>query len=138
MTDAAPAAMTAIVHSGAILILARLLLTFVFWSDALFQLAGFSHYSEALERFRLRPGWAFNVATIVLKIAASAMIVLDYHTWPAIFALSGFTLLTIPITHAFWTKTGEQAMQSRNFAMEHISLIGGLLLAGLLSRGGGL
>ncbi|MFX9181146.1 DoxX family membrane protein, partial [Acinetobacter baumannii] len=84
------------IHSSAILILARLLLTFTFWSDALFQLAGFRRYSKALERFNLRPGWAFNVATIFLKIAATAMIVLDYHTWSAVFVLSVFTVLTIP------------------------------------------
>lgn len=43
MNDAAPAAMTAIVDSGAILILARLLLIFAFWPDALLQLAGFRY-----------------------------------------------------------------------------------------------
>jgi transmembrane protein len=48
------------------------------------------------------------------------------------------TLLTIPIAHAFWSKSGMVAFNARNFAMEHISLIGGLLLAGLLSHAVGL
>lgn len=32
----------------------------------------------------------------------------------------------------------EQAMQAKNFTMEHVSLIGGSFLAGMSSRGGGL
>lgn len=137
MNDAAFPAMSALLHSSGFLLLARVLLTFVFWSDALLQLAAFRAYSQALERFRLRPGWAFNAATMIFKLAASLMIVLDYHAWTAVIALSVFVLLTIPIAHAFWAKSGADAFNARNFALEHISLIGGLLLAGLLSQGGG-
>lgn len=130
--------LTTLDQSGGVLLLARLLLTFAFWMDALFQLVAFRAYSAALEQFRLRPGWAFNIGTTIFKITASAMIVFDRQAWVAVIALSVFTLLTIPIAHAFWAKTGEPAMHARNFAMEHISLIGGLLMAGLLSHGGGL
>lgn len=137
MSQSVSAALSALAHSSGFLLLARLLLTFAFWSDALFQLAAFDAYSKALERFRLRPGWAFNGATMVFKLAASLMIVSDYHAWVAVIALSVFVLLTIPIAHAFWAKSGEAAFNARNFAMEHVSLIGGLLLAGLLSQAGG-
>lgn len=138
MSDAFLTAMSASIHSTGFLLLARLLLTFVFWSDALLQLTAFGVYSKALERFRLKPGWAFNVATMILKLVASLMIVLDYHAWIAVIALSIFVLLTIPIAHAFWAKSGQEAFNARSFAMEHVSLIGGLLLAGLLSHGSGL
>ncbi|OLP62029.1 hypothetical protein BJF93_07880 [Xaviernesmea oryzae] len=133
MSQADFPALFAMAHSSAVLLLARMLLTFVFWSDALLQLMAFKTYSRALERFGLKPGWAFNMATMIFKIAMSLMIVLDDHAWIAVTALSVFVLATIPIAHAFWGKSGEAAFIARNFALEHMSLIGGLLMAGMLS-----
>jgi transmembrane protein len=137
MNDAAFPTLSVLADCNGFLVLARALSTFAFWSDALLQLVAFGPYSQALERFRLRPGWAFNLATSAFKFATSLMIVFDHHAWTAVIALSIFVLLTIPIAHAFWAKSGEEAFNARNFAMEHISLIGGLILAGLLSQGGG-
>jgi transmembrane protein len=40
----------------------------------------------------------------------------------------------VPIAHAFWTVTGEQAQTELFFVVEHIGLIGGLMLVSILSR----
>ena len=135
MIDHPATLVTSVVCSNGFLFLARLLLTFVFWSDALLQLRDFRGTSAAMERLRLRPGWAFNWATMFFKLVASFMIVFERDSWLASFALSAFVLMTIPIAHAFWAKTGEQAFHARNFAMEHVSLIGGLMLAAALAHG---
>jgi len=120
--------------SNTALMIGRLLLTFVFWSDAILQAMRFRAVSSALQdRFELRPGWAFNAATMILKLLASLMIVLDHGASVAAGGLAVFTLATIPIAHPFWARQGEQAFNARNFAMEHLSLIGGLMLAAILS-----
>ena len=49
-------------------------------------------------------------------------------------ALALFTLATIPLAHAFWTLPPEAAFGERLIAEEHISVVGGLIVAALLAR----
>ncbi|MFZ5673080.1 MAG: DoxX family protein [Pseudomonadota bacterium] len=120
--------------SRAFELVARLLLTFVFWTSGLAKLLDFSANAAVMDSFGLYPGWAFNLATLILQLGASAMIILDRGTWLAAAALAVFTILTIPIAHPFWAKTGEEAFRDMTVALEHVSVIGGLALACILSR----
>ncbi|HEY0235031.1 MAG TPA: hypothetical protein VGC86_08270 [Afipia sp.] len=43
-----------------------------------------------------------------------------------------FTLLTIPIAHEFWNHQCSEAMMGFFFTVEHMALIGGLMLAAIL------
>jgi transmembrane protein len=45
-----------------------------------------------------------------------------------------FTLATIPLVHHFWTMTGAAAVQARLESEEHLTVIGGLLLASILAH----
>lgn len=113
---------------------ARLLLTLVFWASGLVKLIDFSASAAEMENFGLYPGWLFNSVTLLLQIGASLLIILNRYTWLATGALAVFTLLTIPIAHPFWNKEGEEAFRDITVAVEHISVIGGLMLAAALSR----
>ncbi|QEN87864.1 DoxX family protein [Labrys sp. KNU-23] len=124
----------AILGSTAFLVFARILLTFVFWSSGLAKLIDFNANAAIMESFGLRPGWLINAATLVLQLGASAAIILNRGAWLAASALAVFTLLTIPLVHPFWTKTGEEALRDLTVALEHLSLIGGLALAAILAR----
>lgn len=93
------------------LVAARLLATFAFWASGTIAFAGFVANAAELEPQGLRPGWAFNAATIALQLIASAMIVCDFGAWLAAGALGVFTVLTIPIEHAFWRETGVDAFR---------------------------
>lgn len=114
-------------------IAALLLLTFVFWTSGLAKLVDFAGNAAIMEGFGLRPGWLFNAATLALQLGASAMIVLGRGTAPAAAALALFTLLTIPVAYPFWTKQGEEAFRDLTVALEHVSVVGGLALAVVLS-----
>lgn len=46
----------------------------------------------------------------------------------------GGTLLTIPIAHDFWNQQGPAAMMEMFFAIEHIGVVGGLLLGAILCQ----
>lgn len=131
-----PGIVAVILDSRAFEILARCVLTFVFWSSGLAKLIEFNASTAAMEAFGLQPGWAVNALTLVLQIVASLMIIFDRGTWAAAGALAVFTLLTIPIAHPFWSKEGEEAFRDLTVALEHLSLVGGLTMAAILSRRG--
>lgn len=113
---------------------ARLLLTFVFWSSGLAKLLDFRGSAALMEGFGLHPGWAVNLAVLLLQLGASVLIILNRRVWLAAAALAVFTLLTIPIAHPFWDRSGEEAFRDLTVALEHVSLVGGLMLAAMLER----
>ncbi|GAA5618460.1 DoxX family protein [Brucella anthropi] len=123
-----------ILDSHASLLLARVVLTFIFWSSGLAKLFNFGANAAEMESFGLHPGWLFNSATLLLQIVGSLMIIFNRGIWLACGALAVFTILTIPVAHPFWAKEGEEAFRDMTVALEHISLIGGLALAAILSR----
>jgi transmembrane protein len=115
-------------------LLTRVVLTFVFWSSGLAKLFDFGANAAEMESFGLHPGWLFNSATLLLQIVGSLMIIFNRGTWLACGVLAVFTILTIPVAHPFWAKEGEEAFRDMTVALEHISLIGGLAMAAILSR----
>lgn len=129
-----PSVFAAILESRAFLLLARVLLTFVFWTAGLGKLIGFDANAAEMDAFGLSPGWLVNAAVLTLQLGGSAMIILNRGTWLAAGALAVFTVLTIPIAHPFWARTGAEAFRDLTVAMEHVSVIGGLALAAILSR----
>jgi uncharacterized membrane protein YphA (DoxX/SURF4 family) len=50
--------------------------------------------------------------------------------------LAGFTLVATIVGHAFWEKSGVPQARDLMTFLEHMGLIGGLLLAALVSRPG--
>lgn len=113
--------------------LARIVLTFMFWSSGLAKLIDFKAGVGEMAHFGLEPGWLFNIATIILQIGASLLIVFNRWTWLAAGALAVFTVLTIPLAHAFWTM--EEPFKTIEFhvVMEHITVIGALMVVACAS-----
>ncbi|NGN44059.1 DoxX family protein [Mesorhizobium sp. CGMCC 1.15528] len=129
-----PRIIATILDSGIFIVLARVLLTLVFWSSGLAKLFDFSTNAAIMESFGLHPGWLVNTITMILQLGASLAIILNRGVWLAAGALAVFTILTIPIAHPFWAKEGEEAFRDLTVALEHVSLIGGLALAAVLSQ----
>jgi transmembrane protein len=114
--------------------LARIVLTFGFWGSGLSKLIDFQGGVAEMAQFGLEPAVAFNIATIITQLVGSALIILNRWTWLGAGALGVFTALTIPLVHHFWTM--EEPFRTMEFyvVMEHISLIGGLMVVAWKSR----
>jgi len=82
----------------------------------------------------LEPDWLFNIVTIAVLLCGSALLVLDRALWLGTGALAVFLLLTIFVVHHFWSLPEAQAKTAMFRALEHISLIGGLVAAAIVSR----
>lgn len=114
--------------------LARTVLTFMFWGSGLSKLIDFQTGVAEMTHFGLEPAIAFNVATIIVQLGGSALIILNRWTWLGAGALAVFTTLTIPIAHTFWAM--EEPFKTIEFhvVMEHITVIGGLMVVAWKSR----
>lgn len=114
--------------------LARILLTFMFWGSGLSKLIDFNAGVAEMAHFGLEPAVAFNVATIITQLGGSILIILNRWTWLGAGALAVFTALTIPIVHHFWTM--EEPFKTIEFyvVMEHITVIGALMVVAWKAR----
>lgn len=113
---------------------ARVLVTFVFWSSGLAKLLDFAGAAAEMEQYGVLPAAPMAALVIMVQIAGSALVISGWNVWLGAGALGVFTALTIPVAHAFWAMTGEAAFFEMLFAIEHISVIGGLMLVAILRR----
>ncbi len=107
---------------------ARILLTYMFWASGIAKLVDFQAAVGEMAHFGLNPPVVFAIATIIVQLVGSALIILNRWTWLGAGALGIFTLLTIPIAHNFWTM--EEPFKTIEFyvVMEHISIVGALMV----------
>ncbi|MBJ7437476.1 MAG: hypothetical protein JHD35_00425 [Sphingopyxis sp.] len=78
---------------------------------------------------------AAAAAAIAINLAAPLVLIFDFRGfgWLAALVLALFTAITIPYGHAWWMFDEPRRSEEFRIATEHLSLIGGLLLAGLAS-----
>ncbi|MCJ8148142.1 DoxX family protein [Shinella sp. H4-D48] len=107
---------------------ARLVLTSMFWLSGIAKLADFNGGVAEMAHFGLEPPALFNIATAVVQLVGSALIIANRWTWLGAGMLAVFTALTIPLAHNFWTM--EEPMRTVEFyiVMEHITVIGALMV----------
>ena len=113
--------------------LARIVLTFMFWGSGLAKLIDFNSGVAEMAQFGLNPPAAFNVATLIVQLAGSLLIIFRTWTWLGAGALAVFTALTIPIAHAFWTMQEPMKTIEFHIVTEHITVIGALMVVAYAS-----
>jgi len=116
------------------LVLARIVLTFAFWGSGLSKLINFQEGVAEMAMFNLPNPVLMNILTIITQLGGSLLIILNRWTWLGAGALAVFTVLTIPLVHRFWALQPPASIHAFHTATEHLSVIGGLMLAAILSR----
>lgn len=113
--------------------LARIVLTFMFWMSGLAKLIDFNGGVSEMAHFGLEPAWLFNMASVIVLLGGSLLIILNSWAWLGAGALAVFTALTIPIAHNFWTM--EEPFKTMEFyvVMEHVTVIGALMVVACAS-----
>jgi transmembrane protein len=122
-----------ILLNRATLVAARILLTFPFWGSGLAKALDFQGAMAEMAMFGLHPPALIAAATIVTQLVGSLLIIFNRMAWLGAGALGVFTALTIPLVHHFWSLEGERGIIAFHTATEHVGMIGGLLLAAVLS-----
>lgn len=110
------------------------LLTFIFWASGLAKLFDFGQAQAEMRQFGLHPAAVYAAATIIVQLGGSLLVIFSKrYAWLGAGALAVFTLLTIPIAHRFWEMEGPIAFLEQMFVFEHITVVGGLVLASILA-----
>jgi transmembrane protein len=126
-----PKPIAAILGNRAFGVAMRVFMTLPFWLSGLAKLADFQGAQEEVGMFGLHPTAAFAGATIITQLVGSALVIHGRHAWLGAGWLAIFTLLTIPLVHAFWRFTGPEGVVHMHFAVEHLGVCGGLALAAI-------
>jgi transmembrane protein len=132
--DATPRPIAAILDSPVFGVLMRVVLTFPFWASGLAKLLDFRGAQAEMAMFGLHPPTAFAVAVIITQLVGAALVIHGRHAWLGAGIMAVFTLLTIPLVHSFWAKSGPEAIASMHVAVEHIGMCGGFALAAIQAR----
>lgn len=129
-----PFPLSALLDSRAFAVLARIVLTFVFWSAGLGMALDYGETLRTMAHFGLQPAHLWPPAVIATLLAGSILVIANRWAWLGFGMLAVFTALSIPIAHAFWTMSGEERLAHFHVAVEHVSLIGGLMAGAIVNR----
>ncbi|WP_108262067.1 DoxX family protein [Mangrovicoccus ximenensis] len=121
-------------HPHAIMFMKAVLTSF-FWLAGLFGVFNFrAVVQEMIDAGLPRPA-LFAAATILCQLGGATLLITDIGdlAWLGAGALGVFTLLCIPIGHPFWKFDGQKAMHEFQIALEHVAVVGGLMIAAAVS-----
>lgn len=128
-----PSAIARLLADRRFAIFASALLTLPYWVSAFAKLADWKGAVGEAAHFGLEPARVVAALTILVQLAGSLAILVGRGAWIGAGALGVFTALATPIAHPFWTVAAPIArFHERNTFLEHVGLIGGLMLAAIL------
>ena len=114
-------------------VLAATLLTLPYWTSGIAKLLDLPGALGEARQFGLEPAILTVAATILVQIGGSLLVILGRQAWLGAGALGVFTAIATLIAHPFWQVTDPMArFHERNTFLEHVGLIGGLMLAAIL------
>ena len=85
-----------------------------------------------MQHFGVAPAAPMALATIVLELGASLMVLANFHRRPAALALGAFTLVATFLANRFWEIQGAERLVAANGFFEHLGLAGAFLLVACL------
>jgi transmembrane protein len=131
-----PAPIASLLRQPWLSLVARLALTLAYWWSGIAKAADFSGALGEASHFGLEPAWLVAASTILVQLGGSALVILGRAAWLGAGALAVFTAIATLIAHSFWT-VGDpmERFHEMNTFLEHIALIGGLILAAILAEG---
>lgn len=129
----APAPVATLLADRRLASAAAILLTLPYWLSGIGKLPDWNGALADAGQFGLRPAAAVAALTILVHLGGSLLVIAGRRAWLAARALGVFTVLATLIAHPFW-KLADPIARSheRNTFLEHIGLIGGLMLAAVL------
>lgn len=116
-------------------VLSKVIFTSYFWVSGFIFLLDFNKSVTAMKTVGLPMPTIFSLLTITLQISGSALIITNFMSlgWLGASCLAIFTALTVPLSYPFWKYTGEERLENLYNALEHLTVIGGLMLIAAIS-----
>lgn len=116
-------------------VLAATLLTLPYWTSGIAKLFDLGGALSEARHFGLEPAALIVALTIAVQIGGSLLVILGRKAWLGAGALGVFTAAATLIAHPFWQVADPIArFHERNTFLEHVGLVGGLMLAAILQE----
>jgi putative oxidoreductase len=109
---------------------------------AVFLYSGFDklwHWRSSIEEVKsdgLPWPAAFAGATVFTQLVGGCLVATGLLAWLGALLLAGFTAAATVIGHRFWLRRGAELRHELTTSLEHVAIVGGLLLLCLLDLAG--
>ena len=113
-------------------LIARLCLAAVFLYSGVDKLW---HWRSSIEEVRndgLPWPAAFAGATAFTQLLGGCLVATGFFAWLGALLLAGFTVAATLVGHRFWLRRGSEFAHELTTSLEHVAIVGGLLLLSLL------
>ncbi|MFT3732096.1 MAG: DoxX family protein [Hyphomicrobium sp.] len=111
-----------------LILLSRILLALLFIIFGWQKLVGFGATEGYFTQLGLPLPFVATIIAVVMEFFVGVAIVLGFFTRPLAILLAFYTLATAIVGHAFWTMTGQAAIESEINFYKNVGIIGGLFL----------
>jgi len=112
--------------------IARLCLAIVFLYSGIDKLW---HWRSSIEEVRsdgLLWPTAFAGATVFTQLVGGCLVATGFFAWLGALVLAGFTVAATLLGHRFWLRRGAEFRHELTTSLEHVAIVGGLVLLCLL------
>ncbi len=128
-----PKPIAALLRAPAFGPVARAILTVPYWWSGIAKLADLNGALAEAAHFGLKPAWLVVATTVLVQLGGSIALILGRAGWLAAGALGVFTAVATLVAHPYWTIADPvERFHALNTFLEHIGLIGGLMVAASL------
>ena len=93
------------------------------------------HWRSSIEEVRndgLPWPAAFAAATVFTQLVGGFLVAIGFFAWLGALLLAGFTVAATLLGHRFWLRRGAEFRRELTTSLEHVAIVGGLLLLSLL------
>jgi uncharacterized membrane protein YphA (DoxX/SURF4 family) len=74
----------------------------------------------------------FASATVVTQLVGGCVVAIGFFAWLGALLLAAFTVAATLLGHRFWLRRGAEFRREVTTSLEHVAIVGGLLLLCLL------
>ena len=112
--------------------IARLCLAAVFLYSAVDKLWNWRSSIDEVKGDGLPWPAAFVGATVLTQLLGGCFVATGFFAWLGALLLAGFTIAATVVGHRFWLRRGAEYRHELTTSLEHVAIVGGLLLLALL------
>ena len=117
-------------------LIARLCLAAVFLYSGVDKLWHWRSSIEEVKSDGLPWPAAFAGATVFTQLVGGCLVATGFLAWLGALLLAGFTVAATLLGHRFWLRRGAEFRHELTTSLEHVAIVGGLLLLCLLDLAG--
>ena len=117
-------------------LIARLCLAAVFLYSGVDKLWQWRASIEEVKGDGLPWSAAFAGATVFTQLVGGCLVATGFFAWLGALLLAGFTVAATLVGHRFWLRRGSEFAHELTTSLEHVAIVGGLVLLCLLDLAG--